>query len=114
IGQLLRSKKLSVDAIVQAVIDSGLLSNVIDMLSSSDPAFVSESSWILLNFTLGTSQQRWAAVSAGSLPRLVQVAASASDVGEVRHNALVALRNIAGDSETLRDVVLKERAFRPA
>ncbi|KAG8936142.1 hypothetical protein FRC00_009635 [Tulasnella sp. 408] len=114
VGHLLRYKKRSVDATVQAVVDSGLLPNVIDTLSSSNGALVSEASWILLNVTLGTSQQRWAAVSAGALPRLVQVAASASDVGDVRRNALLALGNIAGDSPTLRDVFLKERAFRPA
>lgn len=84
------------------------------MLSSSDAALVSEGSWILLNVTLGTSQQRSAAVSEGAIPQLVQVAASASDVEDVRHNALLALGNIAGDSPTLRDVFLKERAFRPA
>lgn len=84
------------------------------MLSSSETALVSEASWILLNVTLGTTQQTSTAVSAGAIPHLVQTAASASDVGDVRHNALLTLGNIATESGTLRDVVLKERAFRPA
>ncbi|KAG9042485.1 Importin alpha subunit (Karyopherin alpha subunit) (Serine-rich RNA polymerase I suppressor protein) [Tulasnella sp. UAMH 9824] len=114
IGQLLRSEKRSAYAAVQAVVDSGLLSNVIDMLSSSDAALASESSTILLHVTLGTPQQRLAAVYAGAIPQLVQVAASTSDGGDVRHNSLVVLGNIAGGSDSLRDIFLKERAFRPA
>ncbi|KAG8947547.1 Importin alpha subunit (Karyopherin alpha subunit) (Serine-rich RNA polymerase I suppressor protein) [Tulasnella sp. 408] len=113
VGQLLRSKKRSADATVQAVVDSGLLPNVIDMLSSSNAALVSESSSILLSVTLGTSQQTSAAVCAGAIPQLLQVA-STSDIEEVKHNALLSLGNIAGDSDALQDVFLRERAFRPA
>lgn len=114
IGQSLRSKYRSADATVQAVIDSGLLSNVLDMLSSSDDALVSEASRILLNVTLGTSEQRTAAINAGAISRLVQVAASASDLGDLKHNSLLALGNIAGDSPKLRDIFLNRRGFRPA
>ncbi|KAG9042484.1 Importin alpha subunit (Karyopherin alpha subunit) (Serine-rich RNA polymerase I suppressor protein) [Tulasnella sp. UAMH 9824] len=114
VGQLLRSKTRSADATVRSVVDSGLLPNIIDILSSSDPALVSEASWIILNVTLGTSQQTSAAVSEGAIPQLLQVAASASNVEDVRHNALLSLGNIAGDSDALRDVFLEKRAFRPA
>ncbi|KAG8924036.1 hypothetical protein FRC01_012015 [Tulasnella sp. 417] len=111
-AQLLRSKHLSAGVAIRAVLDSCLLPNVMDMLSSSNAALVSEASSILLNITLGTSQQTSAAVSAGAIPKLV--AASASEVEDVAHNALLALGNIAGDSDKLRDDFLEQRAFRPA
>ncbi|KAG8917354.1 Importin alpha subunit (Karyopherin alpha subunit) (Serine-rich RNA polymerase I suppressor protein), partial [Tulasnella sp. 408] len=114
VGRLLRSKNPSADVTVQAFIDSGRLLNVINMLSASNAALVSEASSILLSVTLGTSRQTWAAVSAGAIPQLLQVAASTSNIEDVRHNALLSLGNIAGDSDALRDVFLKERAFRPA
>ncbi|KIO32042.1 hypothetical protein M407DRAFT_67217, partial [Tulasnella calospora MUT 4182] len=113
VGQLLRSQKQSAAAkAVQAVVDSGLLPNVINMLSSSNATLVSEASWILFNVTLGTSQQTSAVVSAGAIPKLVAV--FASDVEDTMHNALLALGNIAGDSDELRGVFLEQRAFRPA
>ncbi|KAG8924035.1 Importin alpha subunit (Karyopherin alpha subunit) (Serine-rich RNA polymerase I suppressor protein) [Tulasnella sp. 417] len=112
VAQLLRSKTLSADILLQAVVDSGLLPNVINMLSSPDAALGSEASSIILNITLGTSQQTSAAVSAGAIPKLV--AASACEVEAVAHNALLALGNIAGDSEELRNTLLEKRAYRPA
>ncbi|KAG8925233.1 hypothetical protein FRC01_010461 [Tulasnella sp. 417] len=111
-AQLLRTKHISADAAVQAVLDSGLLLNIINMLSSYNAALASEASSILLNITLGSSQQTSAAVSAGAISKLV--VASASEVEDIAHNALLALGNIAGDSNNLRDEFLKQRAFRPA
>ncbi|KAG8925232.1 hypothetical protein FRC01_010460 [Tulasnella sp. 417] len=111
-AELLRSKNLSADVTVQAVVDSGLLPNAIDMLSSSNSDLVLEASSILLDITLGTSEQTSAAVSAGAIPKLV--AASASEVEDVAYSALLALGNIAADSDELRDVFLEQGAFRPA
>ncbi|KAG8925234.1 Importin alpha subunit (Karyopherin alpha subunit) (Serine-rich RNA polymerase I suppressor protein) [Tulasnella sp. 417] len=112
VAQLLRSKNHSPDVLLQAVVDSGLLPNVINMLSSPDAALVSEATLVLLNITLGTSQQTSAAVSAGAIPNLL--AASASEVEGVAHNALLALGNIAGDSDELRDAFLEKRGYGPA
>ncbi|KIO32040.1 hypothetical protein M407DRAFT_216545 [Tulasnella calospora MUT 4182] len=112
IGRLLRSPKRSPYVAVQAVIRSGLIPILINMLSSPNTALGSEASRTVLNMTLGTSQQTSAIIFHGVIPKLI--AASYSDIEEIKLNSLRALGNIAADSEESRDAFLDREAFWPA
>lgn len=98
--------------IVQPVIDSGLLHTVIEMLSSNDPEFLSEATWILINITAGSSEQTSAVIDAGALPKLLALFPSSST--SVKENILLVFGNILGDSEHLRQVAIQAGGFKLA
>ncbi|KAG9046214.1 hypothetical protein FS837_004846 [Tulasnella sp. UAMH 9824] len=96
---------------VQPVINSGLVSTVVEMLSVDDNKFRAEAAWIVSNIASGTSDQTATVVEAGAIPKLV--AMFPTDISDVQENALWALGNIGGDSERFRDMVAEAGGIQP-
>ncbi|KAG8897902.1 hypothetical protein FRC00_003629 [Tulasnella sp. 408] len=94
---------------VQAVIDSGVLPTILDMLASDDPEFLSEATWILVNITAGSSEQTSQVVEAGALPKLISLFPTSSN--SVKENILMTVGNIMGDSKHLRQGAIQGGGF---
>ncbi|KAG8924032.1 hypothetical protein FRC01_012011, partial [Tulasnella sp. 417] len=109
IRRLLQSERWSPAVVVQPVLDSGLLPEIIKMLSSDDHEFLWESTWIVVNITAGSSEQTSTVVQAGVIPKLVTLFRTSPD--NVRINILMAIGNVLGDSEHLRQVAIREGGF---
>ncbi|KAG9043662.1 Importin subunit alpha-3, partial [Tulasnella sp. UAMH 9824] len=94
---------------IQPVIDTGLVPALVALLDSEDTylqlltAPKSEATWIVTNIASGTTAQTGRVVEAGAIPKLVRLSESPSDYASL--NAIWALRNIVGDSPSLRDRV---------
>jgi len=97
---------------IQDALDSGMVPILVSLLS--DPRTLTptklECVWILTNLASGTSSQSRVLVSNGVVPALVKCMEH-KDV-TVGSQAIWALANLAGDSEHLRDVVIKGEAVR--
>ncbi|KAG8952264.1 Importin subunit alpha-1 [Tulasnella sp. 424] len=100
-------------ATIQAIITSDLLPAIVDMVSSGDH-FDSQvrAASILLSVTGGSSEQTSAAVDAGAIPTLVTLASSSNRTA-LRNKALLALGNIGGDSQHLRERLIAEGGLKP-
>ncbi|KAG8952261.1 hypothetical protein FRC04_004968 [Tulasnella sp. 424] len=92
----------SQEAVIQSVVDSGILPTVIEMLSWDDPEFLIEAILILINITAGTSEQTSAVIDAGALPKLLALFPSSPMSG--KEDILLIFGNVLGDSEPLRQV----------
>lgn len=79
------------------------------MLSSDDPAFLSEATWILVNITAGSSEQTSQVVEAGALPKLISLFPTSTDT--IKENILITVGNTMGDSKHLRQVAIREGGF---
>ncbi|KAG8946029.1 Importin alpha subunit (Karyopherin alpha subunit) (Serine-rich RNA polymerase I suppressor protein) [Tulasnella sp. 424] len=90
---------------IQSIINSGLVSTVVEMLSSEDSKFRAEAVWIVSNIASGTTGQKATVADAGAIPKLV--AMSLTDAGDAQEQALRALGYIGWDSARCRDLVVK-------
>lgn len=93
---------------VQAVLASGVLPALVQMLQLHDkPKVQFESAWTLTN--IASTSETKAIVDAGAVPYLSQLLCSPD--AEVREQCAWCLGNVAGDSATLRDIVLSSGAM---
>lgn len=93
------------DRTIQSIISSGLLSSLVDMLSTEDLELVRCSASILLEVTFGSSEQISAVAEIGAIPKLVSLFSSDSEAA--KNLALSLLGNIGGDCQHLRDAVFE-------
>ena len=97
---------------IQAVIDSGAVPGLIELMQDSDrSALQFEAAWALTNIVSGTSDHVRVVIEGGAVPIFCRLLSSPN--GDVREQAVWALGNIAGDSPTCRDLVLREGAMQP-
>lgn len=106
-GVIWLRKLLSIEKspLIQDVIDSGAVSDLVTFLRSDDnPVLQFQSSWTLTNIASGTSEQTRVIIEAGAVPEFIRLIQSPS--ADVKDQVIWALGNIAGDSVSSRDFVL--------
>lgn len=95
---------------VQEVLASGVLPAFVQMLQLHEkPKVQFEAAWALTN--IASTDETKKVVEAGAVPYLVQLLSSPT--AEIREQVAWCVGNIAGDSPTLRDIVLSSGAMQP-
>ena len=95
---------------IQMVIDAGVVPRFVEFLQRDDTPWLQiEAARALTNIASGTSEHtRVVMIDSGAVPIFCRLLLSPND--DVREQAVEALGNIAGDSPTCRDLVLREGA----
>ena len=98
---------------IQMVIDAGVVPRFVEFLQRDDTPWLQiEAARALTNIASGTSEHtRVVMIDSGAVPIFCRLLLSPND--NVREQAVWALGNIAGDSPTCRDLVLREGAMQP-
>ncbi|KAG8962865.1 Importin alpha subunit (Karyopherin alpha subunit) (Serine-rich RNA polymerase I suppressor protein) [Tulasnella sp. 408] len=112
IRRLLECQRWEPHEVVQPVIDSGLLPEIVKMLSLDDLDFLWESTCIVVNITAGSTKQIFTVVETGVVPKLVTLFPISPD--NVRVNILITVGNLLGDSKQLRFVTIRDGGFKLA
>lgn len=94
---------------VKEVIDTKILSKIVQLLGHSDVKIQFEAAWALTN--VASTEYTRLVVENGALPYLVRLLMSHSP--DVREQSAWCLGNIAGDATDLRDLVLGAGAMQP-
>ncbi|KAG8936145.1 Importin alpha subunit (Karyopherin alpha subunit) (Serine-rich RNA polymerase I suppressor protein) [Tulasnella sp. 408] len=97
---------------IQQIYDSGLFQTIIELLASDDVELVEQVLELVVAITIGTTEQAFALAFGGVVPKLVGLASSTKS-DDLRDSALIALGNIGGDSQPLRDRVFREGGLKP-
>eukprot|EP00397_Hematodinium_sp_SG-2012_P004326 GEMP01004337.1.p1 GENE.GEMP01004337.1~~GEMP01004337.1.p1 ORF type:complete len:517 (-),score=127.71 GEMP01004337.1:2509-4059(-) len=107
-------KQLSIENLppIQQVIDTGVVPDFINLLSTNRADIQFEAAWALTNIASGTHEQTHVVIQAGAVPVFVRLLEEAT-TDEVKDQAVWALGNIAGDSAGCRDLVLQFGALEP-
>ncbi|KAG8940389.1 Importin subunit alpha-4 [Tulasnella sp. 424] len=92
--------------VVQPIVDTGLVPDLVSLLDSDDTRLQSEVACIVANLACGTAQQTRKVVDAGAISKLARLAASPNE--DVSDNAVWALANITDDSSVHRNRVEDE------
>ena len=96
---------IEVNPPIQAVLDTGILPRVVELLDDKHPYRQQfEASWILTNIGTGDTEQTRQVVQSGAVPILIHLLDSSHK--DVQEQAIWALGNLAGDSPEFRDFVL--------
>lgn len=94
-----------------AVIASGAVPVLIDLLSCPDHEIQFEAAWALTNIGSGASEHTATVVNHGAVPKFVGLLRSPH--ANVSEQAVWALGNIAGDRASYRDMVISAGALHP-
>lgn len=95
---------------IDDIVQSGTLPRFVEFLQKNEhPSLQLEAAWVLTNVAAGYATQ--AVVDVGALPHLIELLKSPNK--DVCEQAMWAVGNIAGDSPTLRDIVLVAGAMTP-
>jgi len=95
---------------LEAVIATGVVSRLVDLMKLDDDKLRVECAWTLTNLASGTSKQTSIVVEAGSVPVFVSLL---NDKPSVAEQCMWALGNIAGDSPQLRDFTFNNGILDP-
>mmetsp|Transcript_24875 Transcript_24875/g.43744 ORF Transcript_24875/g.43744 Transcript_24875/m.43744 type:complete len:517 (+) Transcript_24875:978-2528(+) len=91
---------------IQQVIDTGVLSKLIDGIQRFDFSQLQyESAWAITNIASGTSMHTQTIIEKGAVPLLINLLHSTNET--VRDQAAWALGNIGGDAAHCRDLILQ-------
>ncbi|KAG8983806.1 Importin alpha subunit (Karyopherin alpha subunit) (Serine-rich RNA polymerase I suppressor protein), partial [Tulasnella sp. 427] len=101
--------KSAASHVIQAVIDTDLVSDIVALLDSEDPDFQEEGSSIIANIVSGSNNQAKHVMEAGAIPRLIRLATSTTE--DVADNSVWALANIIRDCAEWRDVIKEQRGI---
>jgi len=91
---------------ITSVIRAGALEVLVAMLQSESTAVNTASAALITAIAASHSEHTKAVVEAGAVPHLTALLDTAN--GELRNEVVWALGNVAGDSSSLRDIVLRE------
>ncbi|KAG8924149.1 hypothetical protein FRC01_011879 [Tulasnella sp. 417] len=97
---------------IRQIYDSGLFQTIVDILASDDVDLLDQVLQLVIAITIGTTEQAFALVFAGVVPKLVGLASSTNS-DDLRDSALVALANIGGDYQLLREQLIREGGLKP-
>jgi importin subunit alpha-6/7 len=94
---------------IKELVDMGLVPVFINFLANDgNPKLQFEAAWVLTNICSGNSQQTRAVVDCGAIPVLIRLLGAAPELAE---QCVWALGNIAADSASCRDVLLKRNVI---
>ncbi|XP_072997212.1 importin subunit alpha-4-like isoform X1 [Typha latifolia] len=108
------SKLLSTDrdSLIEEVIEAGILPRFVEFLSRHElPQLQFEAACILSDISSGTSEHTQLVTKCDAIPKLVDLLSSPHH--DVREQAVWALGNVAGDSESCRELVVDHGALIP-
>jgi len=96
---------LESDPPIQAVLDSGIVPILIQIMqSTTEPHLQLESAWCLANLCSGSSEEASFVVEKGVIPGFIQLLGSPKP--DIVEQGMWGLGNIAGDSHVFRDIIL--------
>lgn len=97
---------------IQAVIDANMVPRLIQFMQNEKEAHLQlEAAWALTNVASGTTPQTQSIIDKGGIPCFIKLL-RANRI-EVAEQAIWAIGNIAGDSATFRDLILKYSGLEP-
>lgn len=100
------------DSPIQEIIDIGAVPHLIKFLELRDnPALQFEASWCLTNIATGNSEQTQCLTEKGAIPKFVSLLEAEQE--NLKDQAVWALGNIAGESNTFRDMVINYGIITP-
>ncbi|KAG8958362.1 Importin subunit alpha-4 [Tulasnella sp. 408] len=95
----------------QAIINSGIIPDIVAMISLDDAELQVPLGFVLAFLTAGSSQNVSAVVEAGAIAKFIHIASS-SPSGRARNYALRSLGNLGACSQLLSDRVIQEGGLR--
>ncbi|KAG8924150.1 Importin alpha subunit (Karyopherin alpha subunit) (Serine-rich RNA polymerase I suppressor protein) [Tulasnella sp. 417] len=99
-------------AAILPIINSGIISNIVDMISLDDIDLQVHLTAVLATTTSGSLEHTTVIANSGAIPKFVSISSSSTS-DRARDDALLALGNIGGDSRLLRDMVIGEGGLQP-
>lgn len=97
------------DPPIQELIDIGIVPELIELLKNSPAEFQYEALWCLTNIATGTTDQANSIVVKGGVPNII--ALMDSNIEELKNQAVWTIGNLASDSQKIRDLLIKDKAF---
>ncbi|GAM18234.1 hypothetical protein SAMD00019534_014090 [Acytostelium subglobosum LB1] len=102
---LSHSKKISLE-IIDTIVQTGLISRLVALLSLDSPALLFEVIWTLTSITRASVDYATIVVNSGAIPPLIRIMVNSED--DVMEQSLFALGTIAESSPMFRDALLHQ------